>query len=136
MEQSLGVRVPSLVPLMAAPRISSRRKPSPEGRLTFDCRSPDRALSDYTIDPMLVPPNADGDARFEMQFFQDVLHVLAFGVGSRPREIDAAWQPDVKGVLGPIRKELDQYFAGRLKKFSTPGAFNFLHCTPVATSRA
>ncbi len=54
---------------------------------------------------------------------QDALHVLAFGVGSRPREIDAAWQPDVKGVLGPIRKELDRYFAGRLKKFSTPVAF-------------
>ena len=53
----------------------------------------------------------------------DALHVLAFGVGSRRREIDAAWQPDVKGVLGPIRKELDQYFAGRLKKFSTPVAF-------------
>lgn len=68
---------------------------------------------------------------------RDALHVLAFatprrqvrvvgarGVGSRPREIDAAWQPDVKGVLEPIRKELDQYFAGRLKKFSTPVAFN------------
>jgi methylated-DNA-[protein]-cysteine S-methyltransferase len=55
---------------------------------------------------------------------QDALHVLAFGVGSRPREIDASWQPDVRGVLGPIRKELDQYFAGRLKKFSTPVAFN------------
>ena len=55
---------------------------------------------------------------------QEALHVLAFGAGSRPRDIDAAWQPDVKGVLGPIRKELDQYFAGRLKKFSTPVAFN------------
>lgn len=55
---------------------------------------------------------------------QKALHVLAFGTGSRPREIDASWQPDVKGVLGPIRKELDQYFAGRLKKFSTPVAFN------------
>ena len=55
---------------------------------------------------------------------QEALHVLAFGVGSRPREIDASWQPDVKGVLGPIRKELDQYFAGRLKRFSTAVAFN------------
>jgi methylated-DNA-[protein]-cysteine S-methyltransferase len=55
---------------------------------------------------------------------QDALHVLAFGVGSRPRKIDTSWQPDVKGVLGPIRKELDRYFAGRLKKFSTPVAFN------------
>jgi methylated-DNA-[protein]-cysteine S-methyltransferase len=65
---------------------------------------------------------------------QDALHVLAFGIPpaggrqerqvSRPREINAEWQPDVKGVLGPIRRELDQYFAGRLKKFSTPVAFN------------
>src|SRR5688500_4231714 len=64
----------------------------------------------------------------------DALHVLAFGAlpaggrqrqhVSRPREINASWQPDVKGVLRPIRKELDQYFAGRLKKFSTPVAFN------------
>ena len=54
---------------------------------------------------------------------QDALHVLAFGVGSRPREIDASWQPDKKGVLKPICKELDQYFAGRLKQFSTPVAF-------------
>jgi methylated-DNA-[protein]-cysteine S-methyltransferase len=55
---------------------------------------------------------------------QDALHVLSFGVGSRPREIDASWQPDVKGVLDPVRKELDRYFAGRLQEFSTPVAFN------------
>ena len=53
----------------------------------------------------------------------DALHVLAFGTGSRRREIEASWQPDVRGVLGAIRKELDRYFAGRLKKFSTPVAF-------------
>ena len=53
----------------------------------------------------------------------DALHVLSFGVGSRPREIDADWKPDTKGVLKNIRKELDQYFAGRLKQFSTPVAF-------------
>jgi methylated-DNA-[protein]-cysteine S-methyltransferase len=57
----------------------------------------------------------------------DALHVLAFGGGSRRREIEASWQPDVRGVLGPIRKELDQYFAGRLKTFSTPVAFNGTH---------
>lgn len=65
---------------------------------------------------------------------QDALHVLAFGVPpagdrqerqiSRPREVDAAWQPDVRGVLGPIRRELDEYFAGRLKAFSTAVAFS------------
>ena len=54
---------------------------------------------------------------------QDALHVLSFGVGSRAREIDVEWQPDRKGVLKPICRELDQYFAGRLKQFSTPVAF-------------
>lgn len=58
---------------------------------------------------------------------RDALHVLAFGVGSRCREIDAAWQPDVRGVLGSIGKELDRYFAGRLTKFSTPIALNGTH---------
>jgi methylated-DNA-[protein]-cysteine S-methyltransferase len=55
---------------------------------------------------------------------QDALHVLSFGVGSRPREIDADWRPDTKGVLRGICRELDQYFAGRLQTFSTPVAFN------------
>ncbi len=53
----------------------------------------------------------------------DALHVLAFGAGCRPREIDASWQPDTKGVLKHVRKELDEYFAGRLKQISTPVAF-------------
>ena len=46
------------------------------------------------------------------------------GRQSRPREIDADWMPDTKGVLKDVRKELDQYFAGTLKKFSTKLAFN------------
>jgi methylated-DNA-[protein]-cysteine S-methyltransferase len=54
---------------------------------------------------------------------RDALHVLSFGVGSRLREIDASWQPDTKGVLKDVRKELDRYFAGRLQQFSTPVAF-------------
>ena len=63
----------------------------------------------------------------------DALHVLAFGVPpaggrqklhvSRPREIDASWQPDTKGVLKDVRRELDRYFAGLLTTFSTPVAF-------------
>jgi methylated-DNA-[protein]-cysteine S-methyltransferase len=53
----------------------------------------------------------------------DALHVLSFGAGTRPRGIDADWRPDTKGVLTGIRRELDQYFAGRLKAFSTPVAF-------------
>lgn len=55
---------------------------------------------------------------------RDALHVLSFGVGSRPREVDASWQPDTKGVLKDVRKELDRYFAGRLRKFTAPLAFN------------
>lgn len=54
----------------------------------------------------------------------DTLHVLAFGVGSRPRAIDADWQPDTKGVLARVRRELDAYFAGRLTQFTTGLAFN------------
>ena len=32
--------------------------------------------------------------------------------------------PDTKGVLKDVRKELDQYFAGKLKRFTTTLAFN------------
>jgi methylated-DNA-[protein]-cysteine S-methyltransferase len=62
------------------------------------------------------------------------LHVLSFAkppaggrqeiTVSRPREIDASWMPDTKGVLKAVRRELDDYFAGRLKKFTTKLAFN------------
>lgn len=69
-------------------------------------------IDDSPVGPLLLA----GDA--------DALHVLAFGVGSRPREIDAAWSPDSKGVLKHVRKELDHYFAGRLKTFTTRLAFN------------
>lgn len=54
----------------------------------------------------------------------EALHVLSFGIGSRPREIDAEWKPDTEGVLTRVRRELDDYFAGRLKTFSTRLAFN------------
>jgi methylated-DNA-[protein]-cysteine S-methyltransferase len=52
------------------------------------------------------------------------LHVLAFGVGSRPRAIDAAWKPDTKGVLKDVRKQLDRYFAGQLRAFTARLAFS------------
>jgi methylated-DNA-[protein]-cysteine S-methyltransferase len=55
---------------------------------------------------------------------RDALHVLSFAVGSRPRVIDAAWQPDTKGVLNSVCRELDEYFAGRRRAFSTKVAFN------------
>ena len=69
-------------------------------------------IDDSPVGPLLLA----GDS--------EALHVLAFGVGSRPREIDADWNPDTKGVLKAVRKELDQYFAGTLRKFSTRLAFN------------
>jgi methylated-DNA-[protein]-cysteine S-methyltransferase len=69
-------------------------------------------IDDSPVGPLLLA----GDS--------DALHVLAFGMGSRPREIDADWKPDTKGVLKDVRKELDRYFAGTLKKFSTKLAFN------------
>jgi methylated-DNA-[protein]-cysteine S-methyltransferase len=69
-------------------------------------------IDDSPVGPLLLA----GDA--------DALHVLSFGVGSRPREIDAHWMPDTKGVLKGVRKELDSYFAGRLKVFTTALAFH------------
>jgi len=79
-------------------------------------------IDDSPVGPLLLA----GDS--------DALHVLAFGIPpaggrqelhvTRPREIDADWIPDTKGVLKDVRRELDQYFAGRLKKFSTALAFN------------
>jgi methylated-DNA-[protein]-cysteine S-methyltransferase len=52
------------------------------------------------------------------------LHVLAFTSGMRPFTIDPSWQPDREGVLGGVRKELDAYFAGRLRVFKTRLAFD------------
>ena len=51
----------------------------------------------------------------------EALHVLAFGVGSRPREIDAAWKPDTKGVLKDVRKELDRVLRRPAADTSRPG---------------
>jgi methylated-DNA-[protein]-cysteine S-methyltransferase len=68
-------------------------------------------IDDSPVGPLLLA----GDS--------EALHVLSFGVGSRPREVDAEWTPDTKGVLRNVRKELDEYFAGKLKKFSIRLAF-------------
>ena len=69
-------------------------------------------IDDSPVGPLLLA----GDS--------EALHVLSFGRGFRPREIDANWVADTKGVLNGVRRELDEYFAGRLKKFSTRLAFN------------
>lgn len=39
------------------------------------------------IDPVLVPPNADGDARFQVQFLQDMLHMLLRGAGTTSQNL-------------------------------------------------
>jgi len=65
-------------------------------------------IDDSPVGPLLLA----GDS--------EALHVLSFGRGSRPREIDAAWIPDSKGVLKDVRRELDDYFAGKRKSFELP----------------
>jgi methylated-DNA-[protein]-cysteine S-methyltransferase len=44
------------------------------------------------------------------------LSVLAFAHG-RLGEPDPAWMPDTAGVLEPVRRELHDYFDGRLRDF-------------------
>lgn len=68
-------------------------------------------LDNSPVGPLLLAGNHDG------------LHVLAFGVGSRPREVEADWAVDKTSLLKGVRHELDEYFAGRLKKFTTPVVF-------------
>lgn len=68
-------------------------------------------IDDSPVGPLLLAGNRQG------------LHVLSFGVGSRPRAIDPAWVADTAGVLDGVREELDEYFAGRLKAFTTPVVF-------------
>ena len=46
------------------------------------------------------------------------LRRLAF-VRDEPPPIDEGWTPDTHGVLDPVRRELDAYFAGRLTRFGT-----------------
>jgi methylated-DNA-[protein]-cysteine S-methyltransferase len=68
-------------------------------------------IDDSPAGPLLLAGNRDG------------LRVLSFGAGSRPRAIDPSWAPDTTGELSGVRRELDEYFAGRLRAFSTPLAF-------------
>jgi methylated-DNA-[protein]-cysteine S-methyltransferase len=68
-------------------------------------------IDDSPVGPLLLAGNHDG------------LRMLSFGVGSRPREVEPSWMLDTNGVLTGVRKELDEYFAGRLRKFTTPLVF-------------
>lgn len=49
----------------------------------------------------------------------DALHVLSFVRDGRFRS-DPDWNPDDDGVLDGVAAELDEYFAGRLRRFETP----------------
>lgn len=69
-------------------------------------------IDDSPVGPLLLAGN------------QDALRVLSFGVGTRPRAVEPSWVPDTTGVLSGVRRELDQYFAGRLRAFTTPLAFD------------
>lgn len=69
-------------------------------------------IDDSPVGPLLLAGTREG------------LHVLAFGAGSRPRAIEPSWLPDMSGVLTGVRQELDHYFAGRLKQFTTPVVFD------------
>jgi methylated-DNA-[protein]-cysteine S-methyltransferase len=48
---------------------------------------------------------------------RDGLHVLSFTSGMRPSAVDPSWQPDSDGLLDGVRRELDQYFSGKLRAF-------------------
>ena len=61
---------------------------------------------DSPIGPLLLA----GDA--------GALRILAFVREGHPRP-EPAWAADARGVLDPVRRELDAYFAGRLRRFRT-----------------
>ena len=51
------------------------------------------------------------------------LHVLSFASGSRAVATDPSWAPDTTGRLRGVRRELEAYFAGRLRAFATAVRF-------------
>ena len=65
---------------------------------------------DSPVGPLLLAGNADG------------LAVLWFVRKERPVTVDPSWTAD-RGALDPVRKELDEYFEGRLRLFRTPLQF-------------
>jgi methylated-DNA-[protein]-cysteine S-methyltransferase len=71
---------------------------------------PQTSLVYRTIDSPIGPLLLAGDA--------DALRVLAFVCDRHPVP-DATWVRDERGVLDPVRRELDEYFAGRLVRFRT-----------------
>jgi methylated-DNA-[protein]-cysteine S-methyltransferase len=62
---------------------------------------------DSPVGPLLIAGDADG------------LNLLWFAGPDRLVTIDPAWTPD-RGALDGVRRELDEYFAGRLRRFTSP----------------
>ena len=54
---------------------------------------------------------------------RDGLHVLSFASGMRPSTVHPSWQPDREGLLDGVRRELDHYFTGKLRSFTSRLAF-------------
>lgn len=52
------------------------------------------------------------------------VHVVAFASGSRAPMVDPSWAPDTTGRLRGVRRELEAYFSGRLRAFTTPVVFS------------
>lgn len=50
------------------------------------------------------------------------LHGLYMQAGPRPQALGVEWQPD-SGALDPVRRQLDEYFAGRRTAFEVDVAF-------------
>ena len=59
------------------------------------------------VGPLLLAGDANG------------LQVLAFASGRRARVADASWAPDSRDVLRPVREELEAYFSGQVRLFTT-----------------
>jgi hypothetical protein len=59
-----------------APQWAEWRTPRPSSNANQIPRNSGRAIA---LGPTLVPPNADGDSRFHVEFLQNVLDVLLHG---------------------------------------------------------
>lgn len=50
-------------------------------------RFPARQLRSVAVSPLFVPPDADRDARFEVQFLEDMLHVFLHSAGAAAQDL-------------------------------------------------
>ena len=57
--------------------------------VSYDLMSdgPAKAGETFPVEPAFEPPNANGDARLQMEFFQDVLHVFLHGALAAPEDL-------------------------------------------------